>query len=115
MRVMVIIKSTLHSERGVKPSREYLDALQHYNAELVQAGVMEAGEALQPSRQGMRVMFAGKERVVSEGPFASTQELVAGFWLWQVKSMDEAIAWAKRWPNPIGEEAEIEIRPLAAL
>ncbi len=110
MRVMVIVKATADSEAGVMPSTELLEAMGKYNEELVNAGIMLAGEGLQPSSKGARVRFAGKERAVVDGPFAETKELIAGFWLWQVKSMEEAIEWVKRCPNPMQGVSEIEIR-----
>jgi hypothetical protein len=113
MRVMVIIKATNSSEAGVMPSEKLLTDMGRFNEELVKAGVMVAGEGLHPSRKGKRVRFAGGRRTVLDGPFAETKELVAGFWLWQVKSMDEAVEWVRRCPDPMpGEEAEIEIRPV---
>jgi hypothetical protein len=113
MRVMVIVKATKNSEAGIMPSERLLAAMGKFNEELAMAGIMLAGEGLHPSSKGKRVKFSGKQRNVIDGPFAETKELIAGFWLWNVKSMDEAIAWAKRCPDPMpGEEAEIEIRPL---
>jgi hypothetical protein len=112
MRVMVMVKATRQSEDGEMPSTELLAAMGNFNEELVKAGVMLAGEGLQPSAKGKRVLFSGKDRTVSDGPFAETKELVAGFWLWQVKSIDEAVEWVKRCPNPMREDSEIEIRPL---
>ena len=110
MRVMVIVKATRDSEAGVMPSQELLAAMGSYNEELVKAGVMLAGEGLQPSSKGKRVRFSGSQRAVIDGPFAETKELVAGFWLWQVKSMEEAVEWVKRCPNPHNEDSEIEVR-----
>ncbi len=112
MRCMVIVKATAESEAGVMPSQELLAAMGRFNEELVKAGVMLAGEGLTPSARGARVTFVGKERHVVDGPFAETKELIAGFWLWQVKSMDEAIAWVRRCPNPMEGESVIEIRPV---
>lgn len=112
MRVMVLVKASKDSEAGVMPSEELLRAMGQFNEELVRAGIMLAGEGLQPSTKGVRVRFSGTERTVTQGPFAETKELVAGFWLWKVKSLDEAIAWVKRCPNPMPGESEIEIRPL---
>jgi hypothetical protein len=113
MRVMVIVKASRDSEAGILPSEELLAAMGKYNEELVDAGIMLAGEGLQPSSKGVRVRFSGSERTVVDGPFAETKELIAGYWLWQVKSMEEAIEWARRCPNPMpGTEAEIEIRPV---
>jgi hypothetical protein len=115
MRVMVIIKANEESEAGVLPSNELLTEMTKFNEELVKAGVMLAGEGLQRSSKGKRVKFSGTKRVVSDGPFAETKELIAGFWLWQVKSIEEAVEWVKRCPNPMGTESEIEIRPLFEL
>ena len=112
MRVMVLVKATAESEAGVLPSEELLTEMMAFNEELVKAGVMLAGEGLHPSSKGARVAFSGKERKVIDGPFAETKELIAGYWLWQVKSLDEAIEWVKRVPNPTGEEGTIEIRPV---
>ena len=110
MRVMVIVKASRESEAGEMPSTELLAAMGQYNEELVNAGIMVAGEGLQPSARGKRVRFSGDQRTVADGPFAATSELVAGFWLWQVKSMEEAVEWAKRCPNPMPEGGELEIR-----
>ena len=111
MRFMIIVKASKDSEAGKMPSQELLTAMGKYNEELVKAGIMLAGEGLQPSSKGARVRFAGDKRIVTDGPFTETKELVAGFWLWQVKSKEEAIEWVKRCPNPMpGTEAEIEIR-----
>jgi hypothetical protein len=111
MQVMVLIKATEESEAGVMPSEELLTQMTNFNEELVKAGVMLAGEGLHPSSKGVRVVFSGGERKVIDGPFAETKELLAGYWLWQVKSMDEAIEWVKRIPNPDeGTEAVVEIR-----
>src|SRR5947207_11736410 len=110
MRVMVIVKADKNSEAGVLPSKELLSEMGKYNEELVKAGVMLAGEGLHASSKGARVKFSGGKRTVIDGPFAETKELIAGFWLWQVKSKEEAIEWVKRCPNPTGGEAEIEIR-----
>jgi hypothetical protein len=112
MRVMVLIKADKDSEAGVMPSEQLLKAMGDFNEELVKAGVMLDGEGLHPSSKGKRVKFAGDTRTVVDGPFAETKELIAGYWLWKVKSMDEAIEWVKRCPNPMGVESEIEIRPL---
>jgi hypothetical protein len=111
MRVMVLIKATERSEAGEMPSQELLEQMTAFNEELVKAGVMLAGEGLHPSSKGARVEFSGGERKVIDGPFAETKELLAGYWLWQVKSMDEAIEWVKRMPNPTGEQSVVEIRP----
>jgi hypothetical protein len=113
MRCMIIIKATADSEAGVMPGEELLIAMGRYNEELVKAGVMLAGEGLHPSSRGKRVRLSGDQRTVIDGPFAETKELVAGFWLWQVRSMEEAVEWVKRMPNPMpGTEPEIEIRPV---
>jgi hypothetical protein len=112
MKVMVFVKATKDSEAGVMPSQQLLTDMMKYNEELVKAGIMLAGEGLHPSSKGVRVRFSGTDRKVIDGPFAETKELVAGYWLWQVKSMDEAIAWLKRCPNPMPGESEIEIRPV---
>ena len=113
MRVMVIVKATKNSEAGAMPSEKLLADMGKFNEELVKAGVMLAGEGLHPSRKGKRVRFSGGKKTVVDGPFTETKELVSGFWLWQVKSMDEAIEWIKRCPDPMpGEESEIEIRPV---
>jgi hypothetical protein len=110
MRFMVMVKATKESEAGVMPSEELLIAMGKFNEELVKAGVMLAGEGLQPSSKGARVRFSGTKRTVIDGPFAETKELVAGFWLWQCKSLAEAVEWVKRCPNPMASESEIEIR-----
>jgi len=110
MRFMVIVKATKDSEAGIMPTEELFTQMGKYNEELAKAGIMLAGEGLQPSSKGARVRFNGKNRTVIDGPFAETKELVAGFWLWQCKSMDEAIEWVKRCPNPMPGESEIEIR-----
>ncbi len=110
MRVMVIVKATPESEAGQLPSTELLEAMGKYNEELAKAGIMLAGEGLQPSSKGARVRFKGSQRSVVDGPFAETKELIAGFWLWEVRSMEEAIEWVKRCPNPMEGESEIEIR-----
>lgn len=112
MRVMVLVKADKDSEAGVMPSEQLLAEMGKYNEDLVKAGVMLAGEGLHPSSKGKRVRFSGDKRTVIDGPFAETKELVAGFWLWQVKSMEEAVEWVKRCPNPTGVESEIEIRPV---
>src|ERR1700722_15887697 len=111
MRVMVMVKATKDSEAGVMPKRELLEAMMKFNEELVKAGVMLAGEGLQPSSKSARVRFRGADRTVIDGPFAETKELVAGYWIWKVKSLQEAIDWVKRCPNPIFEDSDIEIRP----
>jgi hypothetical protein len=112
MRVMVLVKATKDSEAGAMPSTEMLDAMGKYNEELVAAGIMKAGEGLHPSSKGKRVAFNGSSRTVIDGPFAQTSELVAGFWLWEVKDMAEAVAWVKRCPNPMPGPSEIEIRQI---
>jgi hypothetical protein len=112
MRVMVLVKATEQSEAGEMPKQELLEQMTDYNEELVKAGVMLAGDGLQPSSNGARVEFAGSERKVIDGPFAETKELLAGYWVWQVKSMDEAIEWVKRMPNPMDESSIVEIRPV---
>jgi hypothetical protein len=113
MRFMVIVKATKDSEAGVMPNEQLLAAMGKYNEELVKAGIMQAGEGLHPSSRGKRVHFAGDKRTVIDGPFAETKELIAGFWLWQCKSMEEAVEWVKRCPNPMpNEESDIEIRQI---
>jgi hypothetical protein len=112
MRFMVMVKATEESEQGVMPSTELLAEMGRFNEELVKAGVMVAGEGLHPSSKGVRVRFDGTQRRVIDGPFAETKELVAGFWIFQVKSLEEAIEWVKRCPNPMEGESEIEIRPV---
>ncbi len=112
MRVMVIIKADKDSEAGVMPSEQLLTEMGNFNEELVKAGIMLAGEGLHPSSRGKRVRFSGDQRSVIDGPFAETKELIAGFWLWQVKDMDEAVEWLKKCPNPMGQESEVEIRPV---
>jgi hypothetical protein len=110
MRFMVLVKANKDTEAGVMPDETMLTEMGKYNEELVKAGVMLAGEGLHPSSKGVRVKFSGDKRAVIDGPFAETKELIAGFWLWQVKSKEEAIEWAKRCPNPTGAESELEIR-----
>jgi hypothetical protein len=112
MRVIVIIKASQASEAGVMPSEQLLTEMGRYNEELVKAGIMLEGEGLHPSSKGVRVSFSGKQRTVTDGPFTETKELIAGYWLWQVRSMDEAIEWVKRCPNPHEEDSVIEIRPV---
>lgn len=112
MRVMVLVKATEDSERGDLPSTELLEAMGKYNEELIQAGIMKAGDGLKPTSQGKRIAFNGADRTVIDGPFGVTNEVLAGFWLWEVKDLDEAIAWAKRCPNPMPGPSELEIRPL---
>lgn len=112
MRVMVLVKATSDSEAGAMPPTEMLEAMGRFNQELVEAGIMRAGEGLHPSSRGKRVAFDGPNRTVIDGPFDQTRELVAGFWLWEVKDMAEAVAWVKRCPNPMPGPSEIEIRPV---
>ncbi len=112
MRVMVLVKADKDSEAGVMPSEQLLADMGRYNEELVKAGIMLAGEGLHPSSRGKRVRFSGDRRTVIDGPFTEAKELIAGFWLWQVKSLDEAVEWAKRCPNPMLQESELEIRPV---
>jgi len=111
MRVMVIVKATKDSEAGVMPTKELLGAMMNYNEELVKAGIMLAGDGLKPSSKGKRIRFSGSKRTVIDGPFAETKELVAGYWIWQVRSMEEAVEWAKRCPNPMPGDSDLEIRP----
>ncbi len=115
MKVMVIVKATKSSEAGELPSPELLSAMGNFNEELVKAGIMKAGEGLKPSSAAKRVHFSGNDRTVTDGPFAETKELIAGYWLWEVKSMQEAVEWLKRCPNPMPEESDIDIRPVYAL
>jgi hypothetical protein len=112
MRFMVIVKASKDSEAGVMPSQQLLTDMGQFNEELVKAGVLLAGDGLHPSSKGVRVQFSGKKRTVVDGPFAETKELVAGFWIWQVKSKEEAIEWVKRCPNPMMDDSEIEIRQI---
>lgn len=112
MRVMVMVKASPQSEAGEMPSTALIEAMGKYNEELVKAGIMQGGDGLHPSSKGKRVLFSGASRTVIDGPFSETKELVAGYWLWTVKSMDEAIEWVKRCPNPMPSDSEIEIRPL---
>ena len=113
MRVMVMVKATKNSEAGVMPSEKLLTEMGKFNEQLVKAGIMLAGDGLHPSRKGKRVRFSAGKKTVIDGPFAETKELVAGYWIWQVKSIEEAIEWVRRCPDPMpGEESEIEIRPL---
>jgi hypothetical protein len=113
MRVMVLVKASDDSEAGKLPSTELLAEMGSYNEELVKAGIMLDGDGLRPSSDGVRIQFSGEERAVVDGPFAETKELVAGYWVWQVRDMDEAIEWAKRCPNPTGLESVLELRPMA--
>ena len=112
MRVMVIVKASKASEAGEMPDQRMLAEMGKFNEELANAGVMLAGEGLQPTSEGKRVRFSGRNRTVVDGPFAETKELIAGFWIWQVKSIDEAVEWVKRCPNPHNEDSDIEIRPI---
>src|SRR6202167_4131147 len=112
MKVMVFVKATQDSEAGVMPTTELLTAMGEFNASLVKAGILLAAEGLKPSRQGKCVRFSGKTRTVTDGPFAETKELVAGFWIWQVRSIEEAVEWVKRCPNPMLTDSDIEIRPV---
>lgn len=112
MKVMVIVKATKSSEAGTMPTTELLEAMGNYNQQLIDAGIMLAGEGLHPSSKAVRVHFSGTSRVVTDGPFTETKELIAGFWLWQVKSMEEAVEWVKRCPNPMLEDSDIDIRPI---
>jgi hypothetical protein len=112
MRVMVLIKANKDSEAGVMPSELLLTEMGKFNEDLVKAGVMLAGEGLHPSSKGKRVRFSGEKRTVIDGPFTETKELIAGFWLWQVRSLDEAVEWVKRMPNPMLSDSEVEIRPV---
>lgn len=112
MKVMVIVKATQDSEAGLMPSEELLTAMMKYNEELVKAGIMLGGDGLHPSAKGVRVHFSGADRQVTQGPFIETKELIAGYWIWQVESMQEAVDWVKRCPNPMPGDSDIEIRPL---
>jgi hypothetical protein len=112
MRVMVLIKADKNTEAGVMPSQELLSAMGKYNEDLVNAGIMQAGEGLKPTSQAVRVSFHGDQRQVAKGPFSLNERLICGFWMWKVKSMDEAIEWIKKCPNPTGEMSEIELRPI---
>jgi hypothetical protein len=112
MRVMVIVKATADSEAGVMPSEQLFLEMGRYNEELVKAGIMLAGDGLKPSSFGKRVRFSGPQRTVVDGPFAETKELIAGYWIWQVRSMEEAVEWVRRCPNPMPGDSEIEIRPV---
>jgi len=115
MKVMVFVKASKGSEAGEMPTEQLLTEMMAYNEQLVQAGIMLGGDGLQPTSKAVRVHFSGKNRTVIDGPFAETKELVAGYWLWQVKSMQEAIDWVKRCPNPMMEDSDIEIRPVFEL
>jgi hypothetical protein len=115
MRVIVFVKATEDSEAGAMPSPELIEAMGKYNEELIEAGIMVGGDGLKPSAQGKRIAFDGDSRTVIDGPFAETRELVAGFWIWEVKDMDEAIAWAKRCPNPMPGPSDLELRPVVTM
>jgi hypothetical protein len=115
MRVMVLVKANENSEAGAPPDTEMLNEMGKYNEELVKAGILLSGEGLLPSSKGVSIEFSGDERNVVDGPFAETKELVAGYWVWEVRDMDEAIEWARRCPNPTGEESTLELRPAARL
>lgn len=115
MRVLVFVKATADSEQGLMPSVELMTAMGNFNEELMKANILVAGEGLKPSRLGKRVAFDGASRMVIDGPFAETKELVAGYWIWEVEDMDEAVAWVKRCPNPMPGPSEIEIRPVYEL
>jgi hypothetical protein len=113
MKVMVIVKATNNSEAGAQPSEQLMTEMFKYNEELVKAGIMLAGDGLYPSSKGKRIQFSGSRRTVVDGPFTETKELIAGYWIWQVRSMEEAVEWARRCPNPMpGEDSELEIRPI---
>lgn len=115
MKVMVIVKATNESEQGIMPSTELIAAMGNFNEELVKAGIMLSGDGLKPSSMGKRVVFSGTNRQVVDGPFAETKELIAGYWVWEVKSMEEAVEWVKRCPNPMPTDSEIEIRPFVSM
>jgi AraC family transcriptional regulator len=115
MKVMVFVKASRESEAGEMPTKELLDAMGAFNTQLVNAGIMLAAEGLKPSSAGKRVRFSGKSRTVTDGPFAETKELIAGFWIWQVRSIEEAVEWVKRCPNPMLSDSDIEIRPVFGL
>lgn len=115
MRVMVFVKATADSEAGILPSPELITAMTDFNQQLIDAGIMVTGEGLKPSSAGKRVLFSGKSRTVTDGPFTETKELVAGFWIWNVQSMEEAVEWVKKCPNPMPGDSEIEIRPFYEL
>ena len=115
MKFIVFVKANADTEAGVMPSEQLLTEMGNYNEQLVKAGIMKAGEGLHPSSKGARILFSGEKRTVVDGPFAETKELVAGFWIWECKSMQEAIDWARRCPNPTGEESQLEIRQVFAM
>jgi hypothetical protein len=112
MRVVVFVKATADSEAGAMPTPELTEAMGRYNTLLIEAGIMKNGDGLTPSSFGKRILFDGEDRTITDGPFAETKEVVAGFWIWEVKDMDEAVAWVKRCPNPMPTKSEIEIRPI---
>lgn len=112
MRVVVFVKATVDSENEVMPEAEMLEAMGRYNEQLIDAGIMLGGDGLRPSKHGKRILFSGKQRTVIDGPFAETKELVAGYWIWEVRDLDEAVEWVKRCPNPMLTDSEIEIRPV---
>lgn len=115
MRVVVFVKATSDSENGAPPTTEMLEAMGRYNEELIKAGIMKGGDGLKPTSQAKRIHFSGTKRTVIDGPFAETKELVAGYWLWEVRDMDEAVEWVKRCPNPMFEDSDIDIRPVYEL
>ncbi len=115
MRVVVFVKATTDSENGAPPTTEMLEAMGRYNEELIKAGIMKGGDGLKPTSQAKRIHFSGAKRTVIDGPFAETKELVAGYWLWDVRDMDEAVEWVKRCPNPMFEDSDIDIRPVYEL
>ncbi len=115
MRVVVFVKATSDSENGAPPTTEMLEAMGRYNEELIMAGIMKGGDGLKPTSQAKRIHFSGTNRTVIDGPFAETKELVAGYWLWDVRDMDEAVEWVKRCPNPMFEDSDIDIRPVYEL
>lgn len=115
MKVMVFVKATADSEAGAMPTTELITDMMAYNEELMKAGIIKGGDGLQPSSKGVRIRFSGKNRTVTAGPFAETNELVAGYWLWEVKDMEEAIAWAKRCPNPMFSDSDLELRPILSI
>ncbi len=115
MRVVVFVKATSDSENGAPPTTEMLEAMGRYNEELIKAGIMKGGDGLKPTSQAKRIHFSGTKRTVIDGPFAETKELVAGYWLWDVRDMDEAVEWVKRCPNPMFEDSDIDIRPVYEL
>lgn len=112
MRVLVFVKATEDSEAGIMPEQKLLEDMMNYNEQLVKAGIMKGGEGLKPSKEAVRIRFSGENRTVTDGPFAETKELVAGYWIWEVKDMNEAIEWVKKCPNPMPGESDIDIRPV---